>query len=327
MEGTFDFKTNNSKSEIVDISKLYDIIIVGGGPAGLTAAIYAGRSKLDSIVLEKFVPGGEITTSEWVENYPGFPEGISGIDLAERFKKQAIRFGSHIFIADVKKIAKENNIFLLQTEHGILKARTVIYAAGATPVKLQTPDEEKYRGKGVSYCATCDAAFFKDKKVAVIGGGDTAAHEAIYLTKFANKVILIHRRKELRANKAIQDEVFNNPKIETMLEFIPIKIIGERKVEGLEIENVISKERKIIDINGIFVAIGTIPNTEIVRNLVELDEKGYVIVNARMESSLEGFYAAGDVRNTPLKQVITACGDGAIAAFQAEQYLKKILER
>jgi thioredoxin reductase (NADPH) len=303
---------------------VYDLAIVGAGPGGLTAAIYAGRSRLNTIVLEKVTPGGLITVSDWVENFPGFPEGISGEKLGELFRKQAEKFVGKIVLNEVLGIKKENEIFYLNTEKGMIKARSVILSTGSDPVKLPVPEEEKFRGKGISYCATCDAAFFKDKIICVVGGGDTAAHEAIYLSKFARTVFLIHRRSELRATKMVQEELFSNPKIQLKLNYIPVEILGDKKVEGLVIENVDTHQKETLQVGGIFGAIGEKPNSELVRNLVNLTENGYVKTNLEKETSLKGLFAVGDVTDTPLKQVITACGDGAIAATSAEKYIKNL---
>uniref|UniRef100_A0A7C4TXA3 Thioredoxin reductase n=1 Tax=Caldisericum exile TaxID=693075 RepID=A0A7C4TXA3_9BACT len=303
---------------------MYDLAIIGGGPAGLTAAIYAGRFRLKSVLCEKVAVGGQIAVSEWVENYPGFPEGVSGSDLVNLFKKQAERFGTNIVLTDVRSIEKVEDLFYLETEYGKVRAWTVILATGAEPVKLPVPEEEKFRGRGISYCATCDAAFFKNKTVAVIGGGDTAIHDALTLSKFAKKVIVVHRRKELRATKILQEVAFSNPRITFELEDIPVHVLGDKKVEGLEIENVVTREHKVLKVDGVFVAIGEKPNSELVKGLVDLDERGFVITNMKMETSLPGLYAVGDVRNTPLRQVVTACGDAAIAAAEADKYIKNL---
>lgn len=318
------FSVHSLEEQQLDTSEIYDLVIIGGGPAGLTAAIYAGRYRLKSLLFEKIAVGGQIAVSEWVENYPGFPEGIAGKDLVELMKKQALRFGTKIVLTDVRKIEKIADIFYLETEYGKVRSWAVILATGAEPVKLPVPEEEKFRGRGISYCATCDAAFFKDKTVAVVGGGDTAIHDALTLSKFASKVIVVHRRKELRATKILQEQAFNNPKITFELEYIPVHVVGDKKVEGLEIENVITKEHKLLKVDGVFVAIGEKPNSELVQGLVELDERGFVKTNMKMETSIPGLYAVGDVRNTPLRQVITACGDAAIATAEVEKYIKNI---
>jgi len=318
------FAVHEVKKETLDINEIYDLAIIGGGPAGLTAAIYAGRFRLKSVLCEKVAVGGQIAVSEWVENYPGFPEGVSGSDLVNLFKKQAERFGTNIVLTDVRSIEKVEDLFYLETEYGKVRARTVILATGAEPVKLPVPEEEKFRGRGISYCATCDAAFFKNKTVAVIGGGDTAIQDALTLSKFAEKVIVVHRRKELRATKILQEVAFSNPRITFELEDIPVHVLGDKKVEGLEIENVVTREHKVLKVDGVFVAIGEKPNSELVKGLIDLDERGFVIANMKMETSLPGLYAVGDVRNTPLRQVVTACGDAAIAAAEADKYIKNL---
>ncbi len=308
-----------------DSKIIYDIVIIGAGPGGLTAGIYAGRSRLKTLIFERLSPGGQIAVSDQVDNYPGFPEGISGKELTERMEKQAVRFGAEIVPDEVRKIKKTNNLFELETaSSGTIKSKAVIIATGADPVKLPVPEEEKFRGRGISYCATCDAAFFKDKTVAVIGGGDTAIADAIYLTKFAKEVIVVHRRDQLRAVKALQEEAFKNPKIKFQWNSVSEHVIGENKVEGLEVKNVKTGEKVLLKVDGIFVAIGTVPNSDLVKGLVELDERGFIKTNQNRETSVKGLFAVGDVRDTPLRQVVTAAGDGAIAEFSAENYIKNL---
>lgn len=323
-EFNLSFSSDAPEKKDFDKSVLYDIAIIGAGPGGLTAAIYAGRSRLNTIVLEKVSPGGLITVSDWVENFPGFPDGISGEDLGERFRKQAEKFVGKIILNEVMNIRKENNQFYLNTEKGEIKAKSVILSTGSEPVKLPVPEEKKFRGKGISYCATCDTAFFKDKTVCVIGGGDTALHEAIYLSKFARRVILLHRRSELRAVKMLQEELFANPKVELKLNSIPVNVFGGKKVEEIVIENVQTHQKEALQVDGIFGAIGEKPNSNLVKNLVELTEKGFIKTDVNKETSLKGLFAVGDVTDTPLKQVITACADGAIAVTSAEQYIKNL---
>jgi len=306
---------------------LWDMIILGAGPGGLTAGIYAGRSGLNVMILEKLSPGGQIAVSEQIDNYPGFPDGISGTELVERMEKQAVRFGTRIVMEEGIRISKEDKLFVVtMTGDKKYRTKTIIISTGADPVKLPVPEEEKFRGKGISYCATCDAAFFRGKDVAIAGGGDTAIVDALYLTRFANKVIIVHRRRELRAVKVLQEEIFANPKVVFQWDSIPSRVIGDEMVEGLEIENVKTKEKKVLKVNGIFAAIGTAPNSKIVRGIVELDERGFVKTNHNRETSVPGIFAVGDVRDTPLRQVITAAGDGAIAEFSAENYIK-LMER
>lgn len=315
----------SEENENIKKDLIYDIGIVGAGPGGLTAGIYAGRSRLNTLIFERLAPGGQIAVSDLVENYPGFPQGISGKELTDRMEKQAVRLGAEIVSDEIRSIEKVENSFLLKTaSHGNIKVKAVILASGADPVKLPVPEEDKFRGKGLSYCATCDAAFFKDKSVAVVGGGDTAIHDAIYLTRFSKKVIVVHRRNELRAVKGLQEEAFANTKIKIQWDSVSTHIVGDSKVEGLEVENVKTKEKTILRVNGIFAAIGTIPNSELVKGIVQLNERGFVITNQQRETSMKGLFAVGDVRNTSLRQVITAAGDGAIAEFAAEHYIKSI---
>ena len=304
---------------------LWDIIVIGAGPGGLTAGIYAGRSRLKVLILERLSPGGQIAISHRVDNYPGFPEGVSGAELSNKIQSQAARFGAKIVIEEAVKITRDNRQFIVETaNHKKYKTKAIIISTGADPVKLPVPEEEKFRGRGISYCATCDAAFFKNRTVAVVGGGDTAITDAIYLTKFASTVIVVHRRKELRATKALQEEAFANPKIKFQWDSVPLHIIGEENVEGLEIKNVKTNEKKVLRVQGVFAAVGVLPNSDIVKGIVELDEKGFIKTNQKKETSVPGIYAVGDVRNTPLRQVVTASGDGAIAEFSAENYIKSL---
>jgi thioredoxin reductase (NADPH) len=307
-----------------DLNAIYDVVIIGAGPAGLTAAIYSSRSRLKTLVLERLAAGGQIVVSELVENYPGFPDGISGAELTKNFERQALRLGAKIVTADARSVEKRENLFYISTEYGEIKSKVVIVSTGTDPVKLPLAEEPKFRGRGISYCATCDGSFFKGRTVAVIGGGDTALYDAIYLTKFAEKVILIHRKKALRATKSLQEMAATNVKIIYELDEIPVKIKGDKKIEALVVENVMTHKKKEIPVSGLFVAIGTTPNSKIFENLVQLNEDGYIITNHKMETSTSGLFATGNVRVSPLKQVITACSDGAIAAFETEKYIKNL---
>ena len=324
--GDFDVMAGNDAAENPELrtDAVYDVAIVGAGPGGLTAAIYAGRARLNTIVLEKLSIGGLITVSDWVDNFPGFPEGVSGEELGERFRKQAERFTGPISLNAVTSIRKEDNLFVLGTEHGDVRAKAVVLSTGSEPVKLPVPQEEKFRGKGISYCATCDAAFFRNKVVAVVGGGDAALHEALYLSKFATKVYLVHRRMELRAARMLQEEVAANPAIELKLNAIPVEVQGERKVEALVIEDVQTHQQETLHLDGIFGSIGEKPNSELVKDLVDLTDGGLIKIDANKETSLKGLFAVGDVTTTPLKQVITACADGAVAIISAEQYIRSL---
>ncbi len=302
---------------------MHDVVIIGGGPAGLTAGIYAARGGLKALICEEKLLGGQIVLSFEVENYPGFPDGISGMELIERFTKQAEKFGVEITYEGVEKIEdhrEHKSVYL--TNGTCIKTKTVIIAAGATADKLGCPGEKKFTGKGVSYCATCDGAFFRGKTVAVIGGGDSALEEALYLTNLAKKVYIIHRRDSLRAIKILQDRAMQNDKIEFIFNHIVKEIQGDKFVNGLLLENTKTKELTRLPVDGVFIYIGTTPNTEFVKDLIELDEEGYIIVNDKMETNVPGIYAAGDIRVSPLRQVVTAASDGAIAASSAQKYIE-----
>ena len=298
-----------------------DLVIIGGGPAGLTAGIYAARSRLEVILLEKLVAGGQIMTTDQVENYPGFPEGVSGFELADRMKRQAEKFGLKIQNKDVSRLELYPERKLVVTENETFETRTLILTTGATPQRLEIEGESLLTGRGVSYCATCDGPFFKDQEVAVIGGGDTAVEEAIFLTRFAGRVYLIHRRDELRATKLLQERALAEEKISFIWDTVPTRIAGETGVEGLDLRNVKSGETTYLPINGVFVFVGYIPNSDLVRGQVNLDDRGFVITGNNMETSIPGVFAAGDIRSKLLRQVSTAVGEGATASFAAEKYI------
>lgn len=298
-----------------------DLIIIGAGPAGLTAGIYAARSRLRTILLERLAPGGQVLTTDQVENYPGFPEGISGFDLVDRMKRQAEKFGLLIQNQEVLKLELTPEKKIVVTDEGGLETRALILACGAAPQKLGIDGEELMTGKGVSYCATCDGPFYRDQEVAVIGGGDTAVEEAIFMTRFASKVHLIHRRDELRATRLLQDRAMEEDKIQLVWDTIPTKIVGETGVEGLDLKNVKTGETTHLPVQGVFVFIGYTPNSGLVKGLVTLDKDGFVMTNGDMETSVPGVFAAGDIRSKLLRQVSTAVGEGATATFAAEKYL------
>lgn len=300
---------------------MQDLIIIGGGPAGLTAGLYAARARLDVVLLEKLMPGGQVLTTDWVENFPGFPDGISGFELMDRMKTQAERFGLAIESQEVSRIeiAPEQNAVL--SDKGRLECRAMILACGATPRKLEIEGESLLTGKGVSYCATCDGPFYREQSVAVIGGGDTAVEEAIFLTRFADKVYLIHRRDELRAIKLLQDRARAEDKIEFLWSTIPLQIMGNDQVEGLLVKDLKTGEQSEIPVQGVFVFIGYKPNSELLGNQVELDQDGFVVTDNEMATSAKGIFAAGDIRSKQLRQVSTAVGDGAVASFSAQRYL------
>jgi thioredoxin reductase (NADPH) len=301
----------------------YDLVIIGAGPAGLTAGLYAGRAMLKVLVLEKLAPGGQVLVTDWVENYPGFPDGISGFDLSEKMKAQMLKFGATIETAEVKSVDFTGKEKKIKLSDKTITAKSVILSPGASPRPLNI-GEDKFIGKGVSYCATCDAPFFKGKTVVAVGGGDTAVQEAVYLTKFAEKVYLVHRRDELRAEKILQERAFANDKIEFVWDSVVTGIEGLFAVENVTVENVKTKETKKLAANGCFVWIGILPNTEFLGNSVELDEAGFIVADPKMATNVEGVFAVGDARNTPLRQVSTAVGDGSIAAVSAEHYIENM---
>jgi len=300
---------------------VYDIIIIGGGPAGLTAGLYNARARLNVLLLEKLSPGGQVLTTDWVENYPGFPDGVSGFELMDRMRSQAEKFGLTIRSEEVLglELSKDKKVVITGKER--LESNALIFTTGATWKKLDIEGEELLTGKGVSYCATCDGPFYRDQEVAVIGGGDTAVEEAIFLTRFVSKVYLVHRRDALRATKLLQERATGQEKIEFVWDTVPLKIHGESAVEGLELKNVKTGETSRKDVKGVFVFIGTIPNTDLVRGLVELDKNGFIMTDNDMETSVPGVFAAGDVRSKLFRQIATAVGEGAAASFSAEKYL------
>lgn len=301
-----------------------DMVIIGGGPAGLTAGLYAARAALKTLLIEQAMPGGQAATTDRIDNYPGFPQGISGPELMMQMDEQARRFGMEMEFTRVAEIIPVLSMFTLKTDAGEIAAKTIVIATGAESRALGVPGEQEFLGRGVSYCATCDGAFFQGKKVAVIGGGDSAIQEGLFLTKFAEKVYIIHRRDELRATKVIQDKAMKNDKIEFILNATVSSILGTDKVEAVKIMDLKSKEEKSIAVDGIFVYIGKKPASDLVKQLVRVDEQGYIIVNQQMMTSQPGMFAAGDVRQTPLRQVVTAVSDGAIAAVTAEHYIESL---
>jgi thioredoxin reductase (NADPH) len=305
----------------------YDTIIIGGGPAGLSAGIYAMRSRLKALLVEKFMPGGQMMITDFVENFPGFPAGICGADLGMAMSEQARSLGLEIISSDCISADFSGAQKLVRTPDGDFSAPTAIIACGATPRRLKVPGEGRLTGKGVSYCATCDGAFFKDKEIAVVGGGNTAIQDAVFLTRFANKVTILHRRDALRATKILQERAQKNPKVEIAWNTVVTEIKGEQKVESLILKNINDESERALPVDGIFVLIGTVPNTEFLHGQVVMDPAGYVITNEEMETSVAGVYAAGDCRHKMLRQMVTAAADGAIAATAAEQYIESLEDR
>ena len=301
----------------------YDVVIIGGGPAGLSAGIYTARARLNSLLLERGAVGGQIINTEWVENYPGFAENISGIDLTEAMHKQATKFGLETLVADVTGIDIKQKTKVVKTSQGDFPAKAVIIAGGSERQKLGVPGEAEFTGKGVSYCATCDGPFFRDKAVAVVGGGNAAITEALELTKFATKVSVIHRRDELRATKILQEKAFAENKIKILWDSVIEEIAGDTFVDVVKVNNVKTKKKSDLKVSGVFMAVGFKPNTEYLKGVVELDNIGTVVVNEKMETSVPGIFAAGDIRSNSIRQVIAAAGDGAVAAIEAEKYISE----
>jgi len=303
---------------------MHDLIIIGGGPAGLTAGLYTARARLNVVLLERLAPGGQVLNTDWVENYPGFPDGISGFELVERMKTQAENFDLPIRLEEVMGLESSPEKKTVITNKGQLGARALLIATGATPKKLGIEGEELLTGKGVSYCATCDGPFYKDQEVVVIGGGDTALEEAIFLTRFASTIHLAHRRDELRGIKLLQDRAMAQEKIKFIWDTIPLKILGENGVEGIELKNVKTGEVSRKEAQGVFIFIGTEPNADLINGIVKQDENGFVITDEKMETSVPGVFAAGDIRSKPWRQISTAVGEGATASFYAEKYLEDL---
>ena len=305
------------------MAETYDVVIIGTGPAGLAAALYTGRARLKTIVLEKAIPGGQILLTDWIENYPGFPDGIAPFDLIEKFRSQALKFGAKFITDEAKDIHREGELWLVQGHKAPYPMRAAIVATGAAYRRLGLPNEGRLIGRGVSYCATCDGAFFRERDIAVVGGGDTALMEAIFLTKFAKKVALIHRRDQFRGTKIIQERVLANPKIEVRWSSVVESIVGEDNVEGIVLRNVKDDTRTTLPVEGVFVSIGMDPNTEFVKGLLKLNEWGEIVVQANMATSQPGIYAAGDVIDACPHQVASAVGSGVHAAISVDEYLSK----
>jgi len=305
------------------VSDIIDIAIIGGGPAGLTAALYGARARANTVVFETALPGGQIITTDWIENYPGMPEGLNGARIGELMHAHAEKFGAQFrTFAQVEQLTSDSGGFRIEADDESFLARTVILATGAVPRKLGIAGEAEYTGRGVSWCATCDGALYRGKVVAVVGGGDAALEEAMFLTKFAERVHLVHRREEFRATKCIQERCFANGKIELHLGRVPVEVVGHMgKVSGLVLEMPTGEPAETLEVQGVFEFVGVHPNSDLVKGLADLADGGWVMVDSSMGTSYTGLYAAGDVTNTPLKQVVTAAGQGATAAFEALRYL------
>ncbi len=302
-------------------NQIYEVVIIGGGPAGLTAGLYTSRARLNSLLIEKGLIGGQITNAERVENYPGFPEGISGLELGQLMHEQATKYGLETVIAETTGIELQEGQKLVITTEGDFTAKAVIIAGGSSYHKLGVPGEEEFTGKGVSYCATCDAAFFREQPVAVVGGGDAAITEALHLTKFASRVTVIHRRDQLRASRILQEKAFAEPKIDFLWDTIVEKIEGEGFVKRIGLHQVKTGQDSALEVAGIFVSIGFKPDTDYLKGIVPLDVTGHIITNEKMETEIPGILAAGDIRHNSARQAIAAAGDGATAAIYAEKFL------
>jgi thioredoxin reductase (NADPH) len=300
---------------------LYDLIIIGTGPAGLTAAIYAERAKLKTLLLEKnAMSGGQVVNTYEVDNYPALP-GINGFDLSMKMREHAERLGADIKSEEVTELVLENKIKKVVTASGTYESRAIIFSTGAFWRKLGVEGEEKLSGLGVSYCATCDGAFFRDKVVAVVGGGDVAVEDAIFLSRLCKKVYLIHRRNELRAVKVLQDKLFETENIEVLWDTVVDKIEGTDSVTGIQVTNKKTNISQNLELSGVFIAVGSIPHSDMLKGVIDLDASGYVMADESCKTNVPGVYAAGDVRKKPLRQIITAASDGATSVYSVEQYL------
>lgn len=299
----------------------YEVVIIGGGPAGLTAGLYAARAGLRALLLEKGLFGGQLVNARLVENYPGFPEGISGAELGELMHQQAAKFGLETWNTEVTRVSNGPPYWLSTTE-GEIGANSLIIATGSEYRKLGVPGEEKLAGRGVSYCATCDGFFFRDQEVAVVGGGDTAITDALELAQHCRKVYVIHRRDQLRAAKALQEKAFAQPKLKFVWNTVVEAIEGEERLRRVQLRNVKTGERQSLPVSGVFVAVGLKPRSELFAGLVKLDEAGFIVTDELMRTSAPGMFAGGDVRHLSARQAITAAGDGAIAAKSAFEYLR-----
>jgi thioredoxin reductase (NADPH) len=306
------------------MTETYDVIIVGAGPAGMAAAIYTGRARLKTLILEKGMPGGQILLTDFVENYPGFPEGVVPFELMDNFRKHAEKFGAKIETDEVKEIRKEGELWYVVGNKGEYPGRAVIVATGSSYRKLGLPEEVELTGRGISYCGTCDGAFFKDREVAVVGGGDHALTEALFLTKFCTSVKVIHRRDEFRGEKIIQERIFANEKIEVLWDSVIEEIKGKDKLESISIRNVKDETIRELKIDGLFISVGMDPNTSFVKGLVEMDEMEQIKVSQKMTTSQPGIFAAGDVTNACPEQMATAVGTGVAAALAVDEYLSRL---
>ena len=305
----------------------YDTIIIGGGPAGLAAGIYAMRARLNTVLLERYMPGGQMVITDFVENYPGFPQGIGGPELSANMELQARGLGLEIASSEVLSVDLSAKEKIVNTADGELRAPTVIISTGASFRRLGVLGEDRLIGKGVSYCATCDGAFFHDKQIAVVGGGNTAVQDAVFLTRFASKVTIIHRRDALRATKILQERAFKNPKIEMAWDSVVVEVQGDSRVESLMIQNVKDGSQSVLRVEGVFVLVGADPITELFKGHIVMDPDGYIITDEDMQTNVPGVFAAGDCRRKSVRQMVTAAADGAIAAVSSERYIESLKDK
>lgn len=302
---------------------LYDVIVIGGGPGGYTAALYAARANLSVAILEKLSPGGQMGTTDVIDNYPGFPQGVNGFELAMQMKEGAERFGAQTQLAEVTQVELAGQVKTIHTSGGDYQARTVVLATGAHPRELGLPGERELRGRGVSYCATCDGMFYRGKTVVVVGGGNTAVSDVLYLSRLCEKVYLVHRRDTLRASKVYLDPLQKAENVEFVWDSEVKQLLRDQAVTGVRVRNKKTGEERDIPCGGVFVAVGYLPNTQLYRGQVELDEAGYVQADETTQTNLPGVFAVGDLRKKPLRQVVTAASDGAVAAHFIEEYLNQ----
>lgn len=303
---------------------MYDVLIIGAGPAGLSAAIYTGRARLNTLVLEKGIPGGQILLTDFIENYPGFADGVAPFELMESFRKQAEKFGAKIFMKEATEIRKKGKFWVVSDGKDEYSTKVIIIAMGATHRKLGVSGEKELIGKGISYCATCDGAFFREKNTAVVGGGSLALTEALFLTKFCSSVKIIHRRKQFRAEKILQERVKKNKKMSLILDAVVEKISGNEKLESVTLRNVTDNSLRDLKLDGLFIGIGMVPNSDLVKDLVGLNEWQQIKVNKTMETSCPGIFAVGDITDSCPEQVATASGSGVAAAIAADEYIQEL---
>ncbi|HJB97404.1 MAG TPA: thioredoxin-disulfide reductase [Candidatus Acutalibacter pullicola] len=306
--------------------QVYDVLVIGGGPGGYTAALYAARANLSVMVLEKLTPGGQMGTTDVIDNYPGFPEGVGGFELALQMQKGAQRFGAQTQLSEVISVELGGTVKQVRTQDGTYQARTVVLASGAHPRELGLSGEQELRGRGVSYCATCDGMFYRGKTVAVVGGGNTAVSDVLYLSRLCQKVYLIHRRDQLRASKVYLDPLQQAENVEFVWDSQVQKLLYGDMLTGVQVRHKKTGELREIPCDGLFVAVGHVPNTELYQGQVELDQAGYVLADETTQTNLPGVFAVGDLRKKPLRQVITAASDGAVAAHFIEEYVSTTLQ-